>query len=130
MTKEIQADCFAGAWTAHADGGTFKPSSDDLDHALAGFLYCATNPGPRSRPQHGSGYDRADSFRTGFESGAGACKAYRDGDPIVVQLRYRGSPGVANASMSYDDVISMTPLIWRTTGRMDIRIRPANHGRR
>src|ERR1700744_2808172 len=84
VVKEIQADCFAGAWAAHASkSDTFKPSADDLDNALAGFLFLRDEPGTEKRdPQaHGSGFDRVNSFQNGFDNGPGACKGYKVGDP-------------------------------------------------
>jgi predicted metalloprotease len=113
VLKEIQADCFAGAWSAHAaKGGTFKPSNDDLDSALAGFLFLRDEPGTEKRePQaHGSGFDRVNSFRTGFDNGVGACKGYRNGDPPIVEIPFNNAADAASGGNApYDDVINGVP---------------------
>ena len=46
VTRELQADCFAGAWSKHAqDDGVFEVTSADLDGALAGILDVRDTPG-------------------------------------------------------------------------------------
>jgi predicted metalloprotease len=46
VTRELQADCFASAWSKHAqDDGVFDVSSEALDSALAGILEARDTPG-------------------------------------------------------------------------------------
>lgn len=112
VTQEIQADCFAGAWAAHATADTFKPSKDDLDQALAGFLFLRDEPGTAKHDPHahGSGFDRINSFRRGFDNGASACKGYKDGDPVVVEVPFTNAADMAaGGNAPYDDIINGVP---------------------
>lgn len=92
VTREIQADCFAGAWASYAvDQATvFDPTPAELDSALAGFLYLRDEPGSDAEDPnaHGSGFDRVGSFQTGFQVGVEACKDYEDGSPQVFALPF------------------------------------------
>jgi predicted metalloprotease len=113
VVKEIQADCFAGAWAAHAKkSDTFKPSDDDLDNALAGFLFLRDEPGTEKRdPQaHGSGFDRVNSFQSGFDNGPGACKGYKPGEPPVVEIPFNSAADVeSGGNAPYEDIITGVP---------------------
>jgi predicted metalloprotease len=78
---ELQADCFAGAWTQRvADGraGGFEPSDVDLDKTVAGLISIRDAPGvdPNDPMAHGSGFDRVAAFQDGFENGAQKCAEY------------------------------------------------------
>jgi predicted metalloprotease len=80
---ELQADCFAGAWTAHvADGNAdgFGPGDIDLDKTVAGMIAIRDAPGtsPDDPYAHGSGFDRVSAFQDGYESGAVKCAEYAD----------------------------------------------------
>jgi predicted metalloprotease len=82
---ELQADCYAGAWTAHvADGGsdTFEVTDRELDSSVAGMVAIRDQPGTsEDNPgAHGSGFDRIGAFQEGFESGPEHCAAY-EGTP-------------------------------------------------
>lgn len=78
---ELQADCYAGAWTSYvADGGsdTFEVTDRELDSSVAGMVAIRDLPGtteddPRA---HGSGFDRIGAFQEGYESGPEHCAAY------------------------------------------------------
>ena len=83
VTKEQQADCFAGAWVASVANGHSKRFSvqlEDLDASVAGFLQLRDHPGSNGLEgdAHGSAFDRIGSFQDGFEKGAAACKDYSD----------------------------------------------------
>jgi len=82
---ELQADCFAGAWTAYVvdgDAPTFQPDDVDLDQTVAGMTAIRDAPGtdPNDPFAHGSGFDRVTSFQDGFENGAEGCSEYDDPD--------------------------------------------------
>ncbi|MGW4246251.1 neutral zinc metallopeptidase [Nocardia sp. NPDC004722] len=115
VTKEIQADCFAGAWAADVAAGhsSFHATANDLDNALAGFLSLRDEPGTdkTSASAHGSGFDRVNSFQTGFDGGPTACKDYRDGSPAVVELPFRSAADAASGgNASYDQVVALAPV--------------------
>jgi len=82
---ELQADCFAGAWTAwvtDGDAPSFTPDDVDLDVAVAGMIGIRDQPGtsPDEEFAHGSGFDRVTSFQDGYENGAQGCAGYDDPD--------------------------------------------------
>jgi predicted metalloprotease len=90
---ELQADCFAGAWTRRvADGGSeaFAIDAGELDEALAGILSLRDAPGGSADDPsaHGSGFDRVGAFQEGFEDGATRCAEYRNGDPAPYQFPF------------------------------------------
>lgn len=90
VVVEMQADCFAGAWTAWVAAGNsdnFGVEESQLDFSVAGMLSISDVPGttPDDLAAHGSGFDRVSSFQDGFEKGATRCSEY-DSDsalPIV-----------------------------------------------
>jgi predicted metalloprotease len=82
---ELQADCYAGAWTAHvADGGgnTFEVTDRELDSSVAGMVAIRDQPGTtEDNPgAHGSGFDRIGAFQEGYENGPEHCAGY-EGTP-------------------------------------------------
>lgn len=96
VVTELQADCFAGAWTKHvADGDStlFTVSTDQLDTSLAGILSLRDAAGSTADDPfaHGSGFDRVGAFQDGFEKGVTRCAAYRTGDPEPFQWEFSAS---------------------------------------
>ena len=97
IMTELQADCFAGAWTSDvAEGNSefFKLELDDLDKAIAGFLDLRDTVGTAAEdPQaHGTGFDRIGAFTDGFESGLEQCAAYPDlydaGELVITESEF------------------------------------------
>ncbi|MGK2867247.1 MAG: neutral zinc metallopeptidase [Mycobacterium sp.] len=113
VTRELQADCFAGAWARHAqDTGVFEVTSADLDTALAGVLDLRDNPGTaKTDPNaHGSGFDRVSAFQDGFDNGLDRCKDYRDDEPMVLALPFNNVADAASGGDApYDSIVNGVP---------------------
>lgn len=113
VTKELQADCLAGAWSEHAQQeGVFEVNAAQLDSALAGILELRDSPGTsKTDPNaHGSGFDRVSAFQDGYDNGPGACKEYRDDDPVVLALPFNDEEDAASrGNAPYDYVVNTVP---------------------
>lgn len=113
VTRELQADCFAGAWARHAqDDGVFEVTSSGLDSALAGVLDLRDNPGTaKTDPDaHGSGFDRVGAFQDGFDNGLDRCKEYRDDEPMVLALPFNNiADAAAEGNAPYDSIVNGVP---------------------
>ena len=113
VTKELQADCFAGGWAKHAkDDGVFPVTAADLDSALAGILDLRDSPGTsKIDPNaHGSGFDRVSAFQDGFDNGPDKCKDYRDDEPMVLELPFNDAQDQAQGGNSpYDSIVNGVP---------------------
>jgi predicted metalloprotease len=74
VLRELQADCFAGAWAAYlSQRGVLDPG--DLDEATLAVFTARDVPDtdftdPRA---HGTGFERTRAFADGYESGPGRC---------------------------------------------------------
>jgi predicted metalloprotease len=107
---EQQADCFAGAWTAHVANGdsNLHLADEDLDTALAGLLQLRDPVGIDGGQQgaHGNGFDRVRAFQDGFEGGATACAEYQNDAPPVTEAAFTSRTDYMNGGdMSLADVL-------------------------
>jgi predicted metalloprotease len=113
VSSELQADCFAGGWSKHAQkSGAFTVTSAELDTALAGILDLRDQPGTSSDDQsaHGSGFDRVSAFQNGFDNGTAACKPYHDGEPVVLELPFNNAQDAADGGDApYKSIINGVP---------------------
>ncbi|MGZ5398233.1 MAG: neutral zinc metallopeptidase, partial [Mycobacterium sp.] len=113
VTKELQADCFAGAWSRHAqDDKVFDVNAADLDSALAGVLDLRDTPGTsKIDPNaHGSGFDRVSAFQDGYDNGLDRCKDYRDDEPMVLALPFNDQEDASRGGDApYDSIVNGVP---------------------
>ncbi|WP_445169490.1 neutral zinc metallopeptidase [Mycolicibacterium sp. Dal123E01] len=113
VTKELQADCFAGGWAKHAkDAGLYKVNAAQMDNALAGILELRDSPGTSAvdPSAHGSGFDRVSAFQDGYDNGPKACKDYNDTNPVVVELPFQNAEDeAAGGDMPYDSIVNNVP---------------------
>jgi len=113
VSSELQADCFAGAWSRHAqDDGVFEVNSGDLDSALAGILDLRDTPGTNvtDPSAHGSGFDRVSAFQDGYDNTVEKCKDYKDGEPLVLELPFNDEQDAANeGDAPYDSIVNGVP---------------------
>lgn len=93
---ELQADCFAGAWTgrvADGDAQGFDPEDVNLDMTVAGMLAIRDVPGTSADDEfaHGSGFDRVAAFQDGYDNGAAKCAEYADPneDRLTAEIEFR-----------------------------------------
>jgi predicted metalloprotease len=113
VSSELQADCFAGGWSKHAqDDKVFDVNAADLDKSLAGILDLRDSPGTNVKDPsaHGSGFDRVGAFQDGFDNGVEKCKEYKDGDPTVLELPFNDAQDEANGGDApYDSIVNGVP---------------------
>ena len=74
VLRELQADCFAGAWSRWVASRGFLEAGD-LDEATMAVFIARDVPGtPFTDPRaHGSGFERTRAFGDGVEAGADIC---------------------------------------------------------
>lgn len=92
-TLELQADCFAGAWTAHARAtgvGGRSITDRDITASLLGLVQLGDSPGdrPTSESAHGSAFDRVSAFQDGFLGGVEPCVDYEWNEPVPLQFGF------------------------------------------
>lgn len=83
-----------------------------MDNALAGILELRDSPGTSKidPSAHGSGFDRVGAFQDGYDNGPTACKAYRDDNPVVVELPFQNAEDeAAGGDMPYDAMVNDVP---------------------
>ncbi|MCX7620353.1 MAG: neutral zinc metallopeptidase [Acidimicrobiales bacterium] len=110
ILKELQADCFAGAYSKHlleADGD-LKIQIADLQLMMAGGLKFADPVGSEAMRQgaHGSGFDRVSAMQDGFENGASRCASYEHTQLSVFQIPFNDVEDAASkGNAPYDDIL-------------------------
>ncbi len=99
IIQELQADCFAGAWTARVaddESDVLRLDPGDLEEAMAGFLLIGDGlgSGPGGPDAHGGSFDRLNAFFDGFSLGVDRCATY-EGDPppiVFIDLQQGDDP--------------------------------------
>jgi predicted metalloprotease len=86
VLRELQADCFAGAWARWVSRQKLL-AAGDLDEATLAVFIARDVPGtPWTDPAaHGSGFERTRAFGDGFKSGAKSCYPAPAEDWIIAQ---------------------------------------------
>lgn len=88
VLRELQADCFAGAWARYVqEQGLLQ--AGDLDEATLAVFAARDLPGtPFTDPRaHGTGFERTRAFADGYEGGAGTCYPAPAEDWVVEGLQ-------------------------------------------
>jgi predicted metalloprotease len=113
VIAELQADCFAGAWTGDvADEPqevSYRPG--DLESAVAALIELRDSPGssPDDPDAHGSAFDRVGAFQDGFLEGPARCADYIDAPPIIVQIPFSSDDEASTGgNVPADEVIPLT----------------------
>jgi predicted metalloprotease len=111
VVRELQADCFAGAWMGHlpgAGGSVLHLTDPDLRRAITGILEFRDDPGTSAddRGAHGSAFDRLGAFQDGLEGGVETCARYASVAPVVIEL-----PFDAGAALGPDSGRSLSSLV-------------------
>jgi predicted metalloprotease len=119
VVTELQADCFAGAWAAHATGSADEQLAfDDADvrAGLIGMITVADVPGSSETDPnaHGSAFDRVGAFEDGFKNSVDQCATYLDTPPDPLQFTFSEAeltdPTRRNPSdAAFDDLVEFIP---------------------
>lgn len=111
---ENQADCFAGAWTKHSLATEsevgFRAEPKDLQSALGGMLKFSDAPGADifDNSAHGSGFDRINGFRLGFDEGVGRCAEFPDNPPPIQNIPFTSTDDAATGgNLPYEEAIQL-----------------------
>jgi predicted metalloprotease len=115
VVRELQADCFAGAWMGHlpsAGSSLLRLTDPDLRQAITGILEFRDDPGTSAddRGAHGSAFDRLGAFQDGLDGGVETCARYASVPPVVIELPFdRGTDANADGSRTLSSLVSALP---------------------
>lgn len=105
---ELQADCYAGAWLAHADSAFSSLGNDEKVNAMIAMLSFSDPVGALSNEKgaHGSAFDRVSAFTDGLRNGARTCAAYDDDRPTF-QLPFRTEAEFeSGGNLPFDELVT------------------------
>jgi len=120
VLKEQQADCFAGAWAAHAasEESTFPFSDNDVRRGLVAMIE-VRDPveigGANDPNAHGTGFDRVGAYQDGFIGGAAACVPFFEQGRDLVDIAFdfedpnAGDLPLRDATGEGNDIITLLP---------------------
>ena len=109
IIAELQADCFAGAWTGTLTGREsdgLVVTDDDLTNIIGSQLRFRDAVGtPAAQPRaHGSGFDRLVAFADGYDNGPATCAIYPDEWPEIAELLYEPGYGETGGNTPLDEL--------------------------
>ncbi len=117
IETEQQADCFAGAWTAHvARGESDLLQFDDTDvkGGLVAMIEVRDPPGldVATDPNgHGSAFDRVGAFQVGFLEGLGRCAEFPDDPNPRIDLRFLNErEAQSGGDLPFDEILAELPV--------------------
>jgi predicted metalloprotease len=124
--REQQADCFAGAWTAHVARGespTLRFGDDDVTAGLLAMVLVKDNVlglNVFEGNAHGTAFDRVGAFEQGFIGGASACQQMEVNRPPLLNLQFTDQTDLAQqGNLPYDkintDVVGDLERFWTQT---------------
>lgn len=114
VVTEQQADCFAGAWSAHVARGesrliTFTDA--EVKAGLVAMVYVRDPLDPIAgepvfqQGGHGTAFDRVGAFQHGFINGAEGCKGLIDKPLQLINLTFTTADDAANqGNLAYADI--------------------------
>jgi predicted metalloprotease len=129
IDTEQQADCFAGAWSAHlarGEGKVLRFTDADVRAGLIAMIEVRDPPGVDSENDqsgHGSGFDRVGAFEEGFLKGVSRCKEFPDKPNPRIDLQFlNGTDEANNGNLPFDqlltgdtDMLKSLTTLWKPT---------------
>jgi predicted metalloprotease len=115
--RELQADCYAGAftaWAVSAQNPELIVTGPQVDGAVAGYL-TLRDATEVDGGGHGTAFDRIGAFADGFGPGAPRCLEYRDHPPQLAAPGSVASPGALQMTpgQTVDLVTTDLEVYWR-----------------
>lgn len=116
IDTEQQADCFAGAWSAHVARGESPLLSfgdPEIKAGLVAMIEVRDPPGTDSANDpsgHGNAFDRVGAFQEGFVGGIDRCKTFPEDPPRRVDLVFTTQEEVdTGGNLPYDQIVDALP---------------------
>ena len=116
IETEQQADCFAGAWAAHAargEGETIRFDDADVKAGLLAMIEVRDPPGFDSANDpngHGSAFDRVGAFQEGFINGVGRCADFVSNPNPRIDLQFSEQDFQTGGNLPFAAIAEALPI--------------------